>query len=172
MNKPIYSVIAAATIDGRIAAHAWQFTGWTSKEDKDFLHKILDQSDVVLVGNNTYKTAREPLSKRNCVVLTRSVRGVVLKREGLVYLNPKNVNLKRYIKDKGFKRVVVLGGTQTFTYFLEKRMIDEIYLTIEPLVFGKGLNLFETKKSRIWNFKLVSVKRLNKKGSLLLHFKA
>ena len=57
--------IAAVTIDGKIALDAHSGSAWTSREDKDFLHDMLDTSDVVVVGNNTYKAAIEPLSKRN-----------------------------------------------------------------------------------------------------------
>lgn len=135
------------------------------------MHKLLDKSDVIVVGHNTYKTAKGPLSKRNCIVMTRSVSGAVKKNSKLVFLNPKKGNLEKFIKEEGYKRVAVLGGAQSYTYFLENNLVDEIYLTIEPLVFGKGFGMFATKNVLKKYFKLVSVKRLNKKGSLLLHFK-
>ncbi len=172
MNKPIYSMIVATTIDGKIATHSRQFTSWTSKEDKDFLHKLLDKSDVVVVGNNTYKTAKKPLSKRNCIVLTRGASKAVRKNPRLVFFNPQKENLDRFIKKAGYRRIAVLGGAQSYTYFLEKNLIDEIYLTIEPLVFGRGISMFDGVRASRRYFKLVSVKKLNKKGSLLLHFKA
>ncbi len=169
--NPIYLLIVATTVDGRIATHSRQFTSWTSKEDKDFLHKLLDKSDVVVVGNNTYKTAKEPLSKRNCIVMTRKVSKATRRGERLVFFNPAKENLDRFIRKEKHKRVAVLGGRETYTYFLEKNLIDEIYLTIEPLVFGKGLNMFETGKVLKKEFKLVSVKKLNKKGSLVLRYR-
>jgi len=170
--KPIYSMIVATTIDGKIATNKRQFTDWTSKEDKDFLHKLLDKSDVIVVGHNTYKTAKGPLSKRNCIVMTRSVSGAVKKNSKLVFINPKKENLEKFIKKAKYKRVAVLGGAQTYTYFLENNLLNEIYLTIEPLVFGKGFGMFETKKVLRKYFKLVSVKKLNKKESLVLHYSA
>ncbi|MBI3589214.1 MAG: dihydrofolate reductase [Candidatus Liptonbacteria bacterium] len=172
MKNPIYSAIAAVTMDGKIATHARQFTNWTSKEDKDFLHKLLDRSDVVVVGHNTYKTAKKPLDKRNCIVMTRSVSKIVQKNSKLVFLNPTRENLDKFIRRMGYRRVAILGGAQTYTYFLEKNLIDEIYLTIEPLVFGRGMSMFESAKVLRRYFKLVSVKRLNKKGSLVVHYKA
>ena len=36
---------------------------WTSPEDKVFMRALLAKCDVVIVGNNTYKTAIKPLSK-------------------------------------------------------------------------------------------------------------
>lgn len=171
MSKPIISAIAAVTIDGKIALGPKHNSSWTSKEDKDFLHAILDKSDVVIVGNNTYKAAKKPLSKRNCLVLTSKVAGAIQKNNNLLFCNPNKINIAELITHLGYKKVALLGGAQTYTYFLSQGLIDNIYLTIEPLVFATGINLFSGKKSYLKKFKLVSVKKLNKKGSILLHYK-
>ncbi|OGG49206.1 hypothetical protein A3C18_02195 [Candidatus Kaiserbacteria bacterium RIFCSPHIGHO2_02_FULL_54_11b] len=160
--------IAATTIDGKIALDQGHFSDWTSKEDKDFLHEMLDKSDVVVVGNNTYKTAIEPLSKRNCIVFTASVATSERKNDLLIYCNPASSDCLPLMEK--YERVAILGGTQTYTYFLENDLLDEIYLTIEPIVFGRGLNLFETKEPFETRFKLESTKQLNETGSLLLHY--
>jgi len=165
---PKYLAVAAITLDGRIAKNSHHFSNWTSKEDKDFLHTILDTCDVVLVGNSTYKMAIKPLSKRNCIVLTRSSQTKRFKPL-LTYCNPATESLKEIIQKNRYKKICVLGGTQIYSYCLEHNLIDELYLTIEPITFGLGLSLFETKKSSQWNLK--STKRLNKHGSILLHYK-
>src|SRR3989338_2902841 len=68
--------IAATTLDGKIALERDHFSDWTSPEDKAFMRKLLDEADVIVVGNNTYKTAEKPLSRRNCIVLTSSIAAV------------------------------------------------------------------------------------------------
>lgn len=160
--------IVATTIDGKIALDAGHFSDWTSPEDKDFLHKMLDELDVIVVGNNTYKTAIEPLSKRNCIVFTSSVAISERKSGRLFLVNAQTADVRKILET--YKTVAILGGTQTYTYFLENNLLDEIYLTIEPLVFGRGLNLFESTKDINTHFRLESTKKLNEKGSLLLHY--
>ena len=160
--------IAAVTIDGKIALDSGHFSDWTSKEDKDFLHEMLDKSDVVIVGNNTYKTAIEPLSKRNCIVFTASVRTSEHKSDMLTYCNPASSDCIPLMEK--YEKVAVLGGTQTYTYFLENDLLDELYLTIEPIIFGRGLNLFESTKDALTKFRLESTKQLNEKGAMLLHY--
>ena len=160
--------IAAVTIDGKIALDAGHFSDWTSKEDKDFLHEMLDKSDVVIVGNNTYKTAIEPLSKRNCIVFTASVRTSERKNDMLTYCNPASSDCIPLMEK--YEKVVVLGGTQTYTYFLENDLLDELYLTIEPIIFGRGLNLFESSKNIDAYLRMESTRRLNEKGAVLLHY--
>ena len=44
--------------------------------------------------------------------------------------------------------------------FLEKKLIDEIILTIEPKIFGQGLSLFN--KDFDINLELLEIKKLNK----------
>ena len=88
-----------------------------------------------------------------------------------MYLNPEKSNIKTFIKNAGYKKSAIWGGAQTYTYFLENNLLDEIYLTIEPLVLGSGIDLFASKKSDDHHFKLISVKKLNQKGSLLLVYK-
>lgn len=161
------TAIAAITLDGKIALDEKHFSDWTSPEDKNFLHEMLDSSDVVVVGNNTYKTAREPLSKRNCIVLTRSVPASERKADKLLFLNTEGASLKGALK--GYEKVVILGGAKTYSYCLEGGLLDELYLTIEPVVFGRGINLFSEIGSMKY-FSLISMKQLNPRGTLLLHY--
>ena len=160
--------IAAVTIDGKIALDTSHFSDWTSKEDKDFLHETLAAVDVIVVGNNTYKTAIEPLSKRNCIVFTASVSTSEHKSDTLTYCNPASSDCVPLLEK--YENIAVLGGTKTYTWFLENDLLDELYITVEPIVFGRGLPLFESSKDTSAQFKLESTKQLNEKGSLLLHY--
>jgi len=160
--------IAAMTIDGKIARHSNELTDWTSPEDKQLLTGLMDKSDVIVIGNSTYKTAEAPLSKRNCIVLTRSVSETERRGEKLLFCNPDKVALKDLLRP--FGTVALLGGTQTYTYFLQNDLMDELYLTIEPVIFGSGLNLFEGTIGRNARLRLKSVKELNDNGTLLLRY--
>lgn len=175
-----FIAVAAMTLDGKIAKNKDHLsTDWTSEEDKIFFRKFLAGCDVVLVGRNTYETAKEPLSKRNCIVLSRSVDQPTSESERLVFINTEKTDLKKYITNKGYHKIAILGGAQAYTYCLENNLLDELYLTIEPVVFGEGINLFSApslllKKKRgevIKTFKLVFTKKLNEQGTILLHYK-
>lgn len=170
-KKSATKIIAAAaiTLDGKIALHRRHFSSWTSREDKRFLHSFLDTCDVVVVGRQTYETARKPLSKRNCIVLTHSVAALKKRSDNLVFLNPKGADLRAILRSH--KKVAVLGGCLVYTYFLKHNLLDELFLTIEPLVFGRGIPLFAGSSKLPKHFRLLSMKRLNKKGSVLLRYK-
>lgn len=167
--KSNISAIVAVTIDGKIARHAGHFTDWTSPEDKTFLRSLLDKSDAVVIGNNTYKTAEGPLSKRNCIVFTHAVRDAERRNDNLLYYNADGPSPITAIIEP-YRTVALLGGTQIYSYFLERNLIDDLYLTIEPVVFGSGLDIFACKNEATMNFRLAAVKKLNEKGTVLLHY--
>ena len=168
-HKPRYRAIAAVTIDGRIARDNRHLTNWTSSEDKDFLHKMLDAGDVIIVGRNTYLIAYKQLSQRNCIVFTKTA----LKKQpspNCLYINPETTDFLGVIQERGYKIINVLGGAAVYGWFLQKNLLDDIYLTIEPLIFGSGLPLFNIKLNMTVHYKLHSVKKLNSSGSVLLHY--
>ncbi|MCR4335380.1 MAG: hypothetical protein NUV57_02475 [archaeon] len=171
MKKPMYYLVVATTLDGFIARSPGQIsTDWTSPEDKVHLHKMEDKADVLLLASKSYNLVKERLKKFNCIVLTRKVNGIKEESKFLTYINPAKSDLDEYIRKKLYKKVCVLGGRVAYNFVLEKGFIDEIYLTIEPVVFGDGIGFFN-KEVPLKHFNLVSAKKLNANGSLLLHYK-
>lgn len=167
MNKVI--AIAAMSVDGKIALNENHPSDWTSKEDKQFLRSILAGESLIVVGNNTYKASRAALSTRNCLVFSRNVEKVKKVSPKLTYCNPQNEQgLVRLLEN--YPRVIVLGGAQIYAYFLEHNMLDELYLTIEPVVFGVGLSLFGEAAGLEHKLDLVESRKLNDAGTLLLHY--
>lgn len=165
-NKPRYIAYLAASVDGIISLTSQHPPDWTSQEDWNFFQAALKSVDAVVVGRNTYKAAAARLRKRNTFVL--SSRPKTTKRRGTVtFVNPKKVKLKELFQS--YKTVAVLGGGDVYRFMLESGLLDEIFITIEPLIFGRGKEMFsggkETKKLR-----LLSVKKLNRPGTLLLHY--
>ena len=60
------------------------------------------------------------------------------------------------------------GGSQTNTLFLEAGLVDEIWLTIEPVIFGSGIDLFTHALDL--KAKLVHYETLNDTGSVHLRY--
>ena len=126
--------------------------------------------DAVIVGHNTYKTAQKRLQKRNTIVLTSKVDK--LKSVGsVIFLNPAKDNLKKFLQTKNYKNVAIAGGSHVYNYCLKNKMISELYITIEPYVFTNGVPMFSGDKFKKYQFILKSIKKLNKKGTILLQYK-
>lgn len=166
-----FIAIAAMSLDGKIAASAHHMSDWTSAEDKRMLRAQLDVSDVCIVGRNTYQTAIAPLASRNCIVLTTQVSGVEQVNERCTLLNPRAVSISEFAARNNYRTITVLGGTQTYSFCLENGLIDELWLTIEPVVIGDGLALFAGEfGATMPRFALASVSQLNTQGAVLCKY--
>jgi dihydrofolate reductase len=168
--KAKYTGYVATSIDGRIAKSGNSGIDWTSGEDWNFFQKSLNKADAVIVGHNTFRVSDSRLKLRNTIVITSKVPA--LKVEGKVtFLNPKKSNLKQLIKNKNYKNVAVVGGSKIYDFCLRNKMLDELFVTIEPYVFTNGVSMFNGKDFKKYKFVLQSVKKLNKTGTLLMKYK-
>lgn len=71
-------------------------------------------------------------------------------------------------KEKGCTDILVAGGARTSAAFLEAHLIDEIFLSVHPLILGEGMKLFEGVMSEK-GLKLLS--SINLEGGLVeLHY--
>jgi|TARA_Y100000031_G_C8205037_1_gene378217 dihydrofolate reductase len=112
--------IAAITVDGFIARHSLEKLTWT----KDLsLFKKQTLNHTVIMGSNTKKTLSGELEKRHSIVVHRKD-------------NPKAV----LDKIKG-ETCFIIGGGKTFSKFAGH--LTHLYLTVHPIIFGKGIKLFE-----------------------------
>lgn len=173
MKKP-YHVIAFAvqTRDGFIARDPNHSTlDWRSDADAKFFTGRLDgmgERDVIVVGNTTYKTVEDRLSRRKCIVLTRSVRSTDRRNPNVMYFNPEGTSFAAVLTD--YHTVVLLGGTETYKFFLGNDLIDELFLTVEPVEFGEGLRLFDPPEALKERFRLESIQSLSTQGTELRHY--
>lgn len=170
LKKIKYLAYVATSIDGRISKNSQSEIDWTSKEDWNFFQKALSKVDAVIVGHNTYKVAEKSLKKRQAIVLTSRVNKIRVDGK-TTFFNPKKNNLKKLLQDRKYKKVAILGGAKVYNFCLINKMLDELFVTIEPYVFTSGVPMFFSNKFRKYKFSLQSVKKLNSKGTLLLRYK-
>ena len=169
---PHYTGLAVVTIDGKIARNDSHYVDWSSREDKRFLKEELDASDVIIIGRKTFDTLRKRSRKisrsRRYIVLTHRVKKII-EHNNVLYCNTDTVSLDGIIRERKYRRVSVLGGAHVYQAMLKMGLLNEFYITIEPIVFGRGISLLpDSTVKRTW--KLASARRLNRSGTLLLHY--
>lgn len=165
-----YIAYVATSIDGRIAKSSGSGTDWTSKEDWNFFQKSLTKVDAVIVGHSTYKIALARLKKRNTIVLTSKVGGLKVKGS-VAFLNPKKLSLEKFLQNKNWRKVAIIGGSKVYYFCLKNNMLDELFITIEPYVFTAGVPMFAGNKFKKYKLSLQSIKKLNTTGTILLKYK-
>ncbi len=169
LNKIKYTAYIAVSIDGRISKNSLSPIDWTSREDWNFFQNALTKMNAVIVGRNTFKVFENRLRSRNTIVLTSRI--IYLKAEGTVtFFNPKKSDLKKFLQNKNYKKVAILGGSQVYDFCLRNKMLDKLFVTIEPYIFTAGVPMFSGKKFSKYKFILESIKKLNKTGTILLKY--
>ena len=73
------------------------------------------------------------------------------------------------LEGRGYSEAVMAGGAGANALFLKAGLVDEIWLTIEPLVFGTGIDLFRGTEFDL-RASLISVEQLNERGTVHLKY--
>ena len=156
-------LIVAITADGFIAKDPSTNDAWdyTSKGDRGFFVEMTKKAGVVIMGSATYETIGKPLPDRLNIVYSRTPKKI----EGVEVTQKDPEELLNDLGNRGYKEVTIIGGAQIFTLFMERKLIDTVYLTIEPLFFGNGVNLFTKELPVQLEFKSAKVKYLKKHGT-------
>ena len=160
------TLMMAVTADGLIAKNSNHFPDWTSPEDKSLFQKISKEYGVMIFGETTFNTFPAPLPGRLNVVFTLEKNPKPVK--GVKWVSGEPEKVLRELETEGHTKAILGGGAFLNSLFLEKNLIDEIILTIEPLIFGKGLGVFS--KDLDAKLELIEFKKLNT-SSIMLHYK-
>lgn len=132
-------LIAAITADGFIARDENQIsTSWTSKADRMFFSERTKKAGVVVMGSKTYRTVGRPLPQRLNIVYTQHVQE---NQENLRFTSESPKNVIDNLEKEGFSEVAICGGSSIYTLFLQAGVVNSVYLTVEPVFFGKGITL-------------------------------
>jgi dihydrofolate reductase len=135
-------IIAALSTDGYIAKDSNHAALWTSKEDKKRFIEITKRAGVVVMGLNTYKTLGRPLKERLNIIYAKPGELEVKADEKIEITSKPPRELLKELAERGFKEVAICGGSQIYTMFMESGIVNRLYLTIEPIIFGAGMKLF------------------------------
>ena len=132
----------ATTFDGKIAKDSDHFPDWTGKADKKLFVEITKQAGVIIMGSKTYDTIGRPLPGRKNIVITRNTTRTS-DHDNLIFTQDAPQKILQKLSEEGFSQAILIGGAKINTLFAKAKVIDELIITIAPLVFGEGLSLFE-----------------------------
>lgn len=166
-------LIFVSTLDGKITK--WgdpDIRSWSSQNDKDHFDTIWSATRVIIMGSGSYKPDPvKPSAKHLFIVMTRQPADYKSKEiSGQLEFTDKSPSqlISRFEKE-GEEKILIVGGAQIATSFLRAQLIDELWLTIEPKIFGKGGNFVVQEELDI-NLKLVDCLRANDEGTLITKY--
>jgi dihydrofolate reductase len=162
-------ILAAVTADGLIARDGNHFPDWTSPEDTALFVKLTKEAGTMVMGSRTLKALQERgrrLPKRRIIVYTRDPASISGERVEPTSENPHD--LVKRLEAEGIERLAICGGATIHDLFIEAGLVDELYITVEPLLFGSGLGLFN--KSLGVRLELLDTQKIGDQA-VLLHYK-
>jgi len=135
-------LLMAITLDGKIAKDSDHFADWTEKADKKFFVELTKKAGVLVMGSKTYDTIGRPLPGRKNIVLTRD-KNRVSDNPDLIFTGDSPQQILVTLEKEGFTEVILAGGQKINTLFVQENLIDEIIVSVSPVIFGQGLSLFD-----------------------------
>lgn len=157
--------IAVTSANGKISRSHSSPIDWNSKEDLDWFKKITTRSKVIVMGRRTFELLSSPLPDRLNVVMTHNLPPK--KMDNVLFTDASPMTLVKELKKKGYDKIPVVGGQKVFTSFLEEEIIDEMYITYEPILI-EGIDMFD-KIKKDTKMEVISVKKLNG-GAFVTHY--
>ncbi len=145
MDRPSCSVFIAMSLDGFIARKDGSID-WLSKVEvagEDYGYQSFFESvDALVIGRGTYDVALKfdawPYGTKRCVVLSNrpcsSLHGEELHRG-----DPRPLLAR--LQQEGARRVYVDGG-RVISQFFELGLLDEVTVSVVPILLGSGIRLF------------------------------
>ena len=166
-------LIFVSTLDGKITK--WgepNVSSWSSHQDQDYYKKVLNESRLIVMGSNTFNADTfKPSADHQFIIMTgHPDKYKSLEITGQIeFTNESPVELIARFISKGHKQILVVGGPHIATSFLKEQLIDEVWLTIEPKIFGTGGN-FATEINLDINLHLIHCEKVNEQGTLITQY--
>lgn len=132
------------TLNGYIAKLNDDTSFLTKASSKGFIDNVRKAGNAV-IGRRTFEVSLPvhhfPFGDvLNVVMTTQKIENKWGNKAIFTDKSPKNI--VKMLKDKGFETILVGGGGVVCTSFLEAGLADEIYVDIEPVIFGRGKKIF------------------------------
>lgn len=145
-------------IEGPNGEYDWCFT------DQDYgMNTFLESIDAVFYGRKSYELmvkqegGLDTFGKKKNYVFTNSI---TTKIPEVTIVNGDITQEVESIKSEPGKNIWLFGGASLTSSFLERNLIDELWLSVHPIILGKGKPLFVDLNNRV-NLELLDTKVYN-----------
>lgn len=170
--KIILAIVTS--LDGKSTKGSTSPDKWASKEDQNHFSSLISKHNLIVMGKNTYLLRKSHLSlsqDKLRVVFTRNPKSFSKDQVNgqLEFTNEPLKKLIKQLESRGYKQMLLVSGASLNSLFFKEKLINEIWLTLEPKIFGEGKGLVDAENLDI-NLKLINIEKLNSQGTLLLKY--
>ena len=164
-----------SSVNGNITKGANPYVHtWASKEDASYFSDLKSRYNLLVMGSKTYDASKEFIThtpQKLRVVMTRHPKKYANEAipNILEFSSQSVLELIKGLGGRGFKNMLLTGGGEINGLFLAAHVVNEVWVTIEPQLFGSGRPIFESPDTYV-NLTLQSTQQLNKQGTLLIKY--
>lgn len=167
-------VYIAASLDGYIAKpnDDLSFLSIVQKEGEDYgYNNFISTIDTVILGRKTYEWVMTqvpefPHADKQSFVITRTPRESI----GSTHFYNGSLNdLIAKLKAEQGKDIFCDGGAEIVNALLKEKLVDELIVSVIPILLGKGTQLFNDERPEQL-LSLISSQSFEK-GLVQLHYK-
>ena len=167
------TLVLVTSINGKLTQGlSSDVSSWTSYEDKKHFISEIEKNVLIIMGRKTYEAARKKMN-----VVPGKLRMVMTNHPEhyshefipgqLEFTKESAEVLVHRLEEMEYTEALLVGGSRVASQFFREKLITDLYLTLEPKLFGKG-TLFFNEIDKTIQLKLENVKQLNTQGTLLL----
>jgi len=164
------TLIMVMSANGKVAQDKFQNSfEWNSKEDQRQFLKRIKHIGTIIMGSNTFQaTKQHPYGEVKYIILT-SNDARFNKQANVEFMSGKVDEIYHTLKDRGLKHVALPGGPNVNSQFFDHHLIDEIYLTVEPVLLLTGMNFTDELNKNV-KLRLENMTRIDNSQTILLHY--
>lgn len=116
-------------------------------------NEMIENTDVIVMGRKTYDEILDfgiewPYGNCKTFVVTRK-QDFVPSTPNTFVMNKIDAGTIQFLKSQSSKNIWLAGGGSLVTQFLDHGAIDEMTISIVPIILGKGIRLFADEPSEI-----------------------
>ncbi|MBV8255551.1 MAG: dihydrofolate reductase family protein [Chitinophaga sp.] len=163
-------LIFVSSLDGKITH--WDdpiVKKWSSSEDKRYFEETWDKAPVIVIGSRTFDVDPISPTKTHLLVVMTShpekYQSYTVAGQ-LEFTSASPEEIFHQYEQAGYQQMLVAGGAHVATSFLKAKLIDELWLTVEPKIFGHGSNFVADEPIEV-ELELLSSEKVNERGTLI-----
>ena len=169
-------LIVAQSLDGFITKHDESGASWASPADQHWFKDCLKSFDAQVMASSTYETARNMiLAKRDAgprrIIMTRRpdhFAADILPGKLEFSAEPAPA-IAQSLQSSGVQQCALLGGAFAHDAFLQAGLVDELWVTIEPRLFGEGTPMVRLRQDQ--HLTLIDHQRLPNSDSVVMRYR-